>query len=148
MNIWTLLPLLLGTAVVIQGTLNFHLSSAWGLPTVVLVNGTVFFLACVFLYFLARHQPQLLPHFFQIKNVAAIPWYFWIPGLCGFSLVLGVPMAIQNLGATPTFVLIVSAQVLCSFFIDWIHLKQPLSLVRLSGALLVLAGVVLVSFKK
>lgn len=68
-----------------------------------------------------------------------------VPGLCGFVLVLGAPWALQKVGPSTTFVLLVGSQILLSVLVDkWIFDLDP-GWTKWLGASLVLAGAWLVA---
>lgn len=63
-----------------------------------------------------------------------------MPGLMGFFLVLLVPLAIKNLGAFVTLATMMLGQVATSFLWDIYAEGIPISVSRLLGLALVMAG--------
>ena len=146
MNAWMLLPPILGAAVLCQAILNRQFGESLGLATAVLINATVFFAASALLWLGTRMMPDIFPDFLKPgtatfdANAALI-----VPGLCGFLLVLGAPWALQKVGPSKTFVLLVGAQIVLSVLADkWIF-DLDLAWTKWAGASLVLAGAILVA---
>lgn len=144
MNLFYLLPVFLGITVVIQGNLNRQIGSLWGLPTAVLINAAVFFLCSFAFYLHSRAFPESWPEFLRVRpGFSEWSWWYLIPGLCGFSLVLGLPWAFQNIGSAKSFILLVTAQVMMGLLWDAFVSKLAVSPLTLAGAGLTLAGAVL-----
>jgi bacterial/archaeal transporter family-2 protein len=66
-------------------------------------------------------------------------WWI-IPGLCGLTLVAGLPWAVERIGALQTFVVLVAAQIL--FSIVWDQFAEGIAVTtpRVIGAALAIAG--------
>lgn len=141
MNYIFALPLFLGVAVVTQGHLNRQISGDWGLPVAVLINASVFLILSLLFFVASRSFPNLFPDFLQIKSSDTRPgiWYF-IPGLCGFLLVFGLPWAFQNLGSGKTFVLLVSSQILFGMIWDYFISNREINKATLIGAAVTIIG--------
>ena len=81
-------------------------------------------------------------------SVASAPWWAWTGGLLGAFFVLASIILTPRLGAATTIGLILTGQVLASIVIDHFGLiRVPVheaSLPRIIGALLIVAGVVMV----
>ncbi len=67
-------------------------------------------------------MPELFPAFLRPGAAGLdVNATLVVPGLCGFVLVLGAPWAMQNVGPSKTFVLLVGAQIVLSVLADkWI----------------------------
>jgi transporter family-2 protein len=78
------------------------------------------------------------------------PWWVWTGGLLGVTLVIATLGLVSRLGAAFLFALIVVGQMLASVVMDHYGLlgvdRQEVSLLRLVGVALLLAGVVLIRF--
>lgn len=146
MNPWLLLPTLLAAAFLCQAILNRRLSESLGLAGAVLVNASVFFVAAALLWTATRLIPGLFPDFLKPGDTGIDAKAVWIvPGVCGFLWVLGAPWALQNLGPSRTFILLVGSQIVLSVLADrWIFDLEPGWNTWL-GAVLALAGAVLVT---
>lgn len=135
--------LLIGFCVAIQGLLNAGLQARIGLgPT--MVFSTFLVLMTSMGLMLARKETLA----FQWEG---IPWYYLLGGaMTGFSIGLTGIWVYPRLGVTVTSGLVIGAQLLTAILLDhWGAFgiaRQPITLVRLMGVLLIIAGVWL-SFK-
>jgi transporter family-2 protein len=78
---------------------------------------------------------------------AAVPWWAWPSGLCGIAVVMSTLLAAPKLGASVTFAAVIAGQVgvalLCDTF-GWLNYQQQdLSMGRILGAAMLVAGVIL-----
>lgn len=78
----------------------------------------------------------------------ALPWYAWIGGLYGAIFVVAAAWGVPRLGVATTIILMVAGQLLLSLVLDHFGAmgmpKQPISVGRVAGIGLVIAGVLLV----
>lgn len=76
------------------------------------------------------------------------PWWMWLGGICGVVALTGNVLLFSRLGAVETVVLPVAGQILMGLLIDqfgWFHAPtDPLTLVRMIGACVVMAGVMVI----
>lgn len=146
MNLYYVLPLIVGLSVVLQGTFNRGMAFQYGLSTAVLFNAAVFGLFCVLLYAIARYAPNSLPEFLQIKSSeSSFQWKYILPGFCGFLIVLSIPWSLVKIGPANTFVLAVAAQIVLGLVVESIDQQSLPGIMKLSGAALVLVGGIIVS---
>ena len=79
---------------------------------------------------------------------SGVPWWAWLSGMCGIVLVTTTLQAAPKLGASFTFAAIIAGQVGISLLCDtlgWLNYpQQELTAGRVIGALLLVAGVVLI----
>jgi uncharacterized membrane protein YdcZ (DUF606 family) len=145
MNAFLLIPLILGLTVVLQGTLNKKIGESIGLVSAVFINAAIFFILSGILYVVSRWNPSLLPDFLRPKGSLTIEksWYL-VPGICGFVLVTGLPIAIRQLGPAKSFILLISSQILVSLIFDHILGNNTTGL-KVAGALLILIGSMMVT---
>lgn len=146
MSVWIFLPPLLGVTVLCQAILNRQFSESLGLATAVMINATVFFIASALLWISTRMMPELFPEF--LKPGAApldATLTLVVPGLCGFLLVLGAPWALQKVGPSKTFVLLVGSQIIASVLADRFVFGLELDWTKWLGSAIVLLGVLLVT---
>ena len=77
-----------------------------------------------------------------------LPWYAWIGGLYGAIFVVAAAWGVPRLGVATTIILMVAGQLLLSVVLDHFGAmgmpKQPVSLGRVAGFGLVIAGVLMV----
>jgi transporter family-2 protein len=80
--------------------------------------------------------------------LAALPWWGWLGGLVGATYVTSVFLLIPEIGVAPTIALTVAGQQLASLLVDrYGMLRMPrraISTIRLTGVVLLLAGVALI----
>lgn len=142
------LALLLGAAAVFQASLNRQIAVSVGLPAAALLNATVLLLIAALGFSYALTTRSGLPGEADALGVLRhFSWWWCIPGMLGFALVMGLPYAVSKIGALNVFVAVVAAQMVTSLLWDtFVEGVQP-SGMRAVGALLTVAGVLLVSWK-
>ena len=78
----------------------------------------------------------------------ALPWYAWLGGVYGACFVVAAAWGVPRLGVAMTITLMVGGQLLLSLALDHFGAlgvpRQPLTIGRVAGVGLVLAGVLLV----
>ena len=84
----------------------------------------------------------------DIAASRALPWYAWVGGLYGAIFVVAAAWGVPRLGVATTIILMVAGQLLLSVVLDHFGAmgmpKQPISLGRVAGIGLVIAGVLMV----
>jgi len=73
-------------------------------------------------------------------------WWYLLPGICGFALVMGIPWAIPRIGATRVFLFVVVGQMIASLVWDLIVEKKTPDIQRLVGAALAIGGLLVSSW--
>lgn len=144
---WTilLLPMALaaGAAVSTQFGVNNQLRGVVGGPVV--AAAVSFIVGTVALVALALVVDRSLP---SLEAVTSAPWWVWIGGLLGAFYVFASIILTPRLGAATTVGLILTGQLLASVVMDHFGLLrlpvQEITLPRLLGVLLMIAGVFLV----
>jgi bacterial/archaeal transporter family-2 protein len=129
-----------GAAVSFQSAANASLSARIGLGASLIIN-TIIVLLCTFVfYFATRSTATFFP--------AGTPWTLYIGGFCGFSIILAAAYVFPRIGAGPAIALMVLGQGAAALAIDHFGLmglsQAPASLSRISGFMLIVAGVALV----
>jgi len=84
---------------------------------------------------------------FDAAALARVPWWAWTGGLIGAVYVAAATLLIPRMGAAALICLVVFGQVVGSLLLDHfgvLHPRQPIDPLRLIGALLVIAGALLV----
>ena len=83
-----------------------------------------------------------------MKLLSVSPWYVWMGGLLGAIYVSCVIFVNQQQGVALTFALVVAGQIFISLLIDHFGLfgsfVRPLSIPKIIGALMIIAGLVLI----
>jgi transporter family-2 protein len=143
--VWILLPVALAFGIVlpVQFGINSQLSNFVGGP--VAAAAISFVVGTVALAVAALVVQSSLP---ESGSAASAPWWAWTGGLLGAFFVLASIILTPRLGAATTIGLILTGQVLASIVIDHFGLiRVPVheaSFPRIIGALLIVAGVVMV----
>lgn len=80
----------------------------------------------------------------RTNDLAALPFWAWIGGICGVVTLAGVTVAAPRIGAGGTIALVVAGQVIFSLALDHFGFSglvpQPLNLQRALAASLLLSG--------
>jgi bacterial/archaeal transporter family-2 protein len=129
------LPLLIGAVTVVQAGLNRQISPNLGFPLTGVLNN--FSGLCVAVALI------LILYFFSPKGLSrdiSLHWWYFIPGALGMIFVMGTPYAISEIGASRTFILLVSGQMF--FGMVWDHFVQGATIpwMRIIGVALAIAG--------
>jgi len=138
-----LMVVVVGALTPIQATFNARIGAILHNPFYgTTVNFAVGLVAMLVL--LALLRPELPGP----KQFTAIPAYLYLSGIIGIMLVTSLIIAVPKIGAATAIMGLVVGQMLTSMLIDqngWLGVPvHPVSLSRLSGALLLLAGLYLV----
>mgnify|MGYP002783574715 FL=1 len=145
MPFWLVLlfAVVIGTSLPVQAGLNAQLARAAGHPVwsalISFAVGTVSLIA----YVVVTRLPSG-----SLTNLRTLPWYAWLGGVIGAVYVPSVLLLLPRLGLALSFSLIIAGQLFISLLLDhfgWLGLPtQPISAGRIVGALLLIAGVVLI----
>jgi bacterial/archaeal transporter family-2 protein len=146
MNPTLLLPILLvlvaGSMVALQAPTNAMLAKAGGSPVLAaLISFGVGTAALLGVWLASGNRPAS-------SAFAGLPWYAWIGGLYGAFFVAVAAYASPRIGLATLITVGIAGQIAMALWLD--HLgalglpREPISLGRIAGALLVVAGVVLV----
>jgi transporter family-2 protein len=129
-----------GAATAFQAAANAGLSSRIGLGAALVVN-TVIVLIASLIFYLARGQ-------FGSIFPSGTPWILYLGGVCGFLIILSLAFVFPRVGAAVAIALVVLGQGIGALAIDHYGLlgmpREPLTLFRVAGLLLVGGGIVLI----
>lgn len=144
-----MIPVGMGAAAVLQAGLNRQIGGAWGLPIATLMNSMILTLAAIGTYLFVRFSGWGVPELFRIRDgFPRISWWYFVPGILGFTLISGMPYSIARIGALKTFVFFIGAQLVMSIVWDlWVE-KIPISWSRVTGIVLVFLGSLLVVIRR
>lgn len=149
MNWSMLIPLLIGCAGILQGTLNRQVATHIGVAQATLITNAVTVLICICFYFLVKSSPALVPEFFQVKApITTYKWWFIFPPIFGFCIIAGMPFAFAKLGAVKVTVLLIAAQMATSVVWDIFVEGIGINLMKLAGIIFALISVVFVTLAK
>ncbi len=136
-----LFSVMAGVFAVIQSGLNKIISDSWGFSSALLLNGLVFLVFNFLLFTLVYFQPQIFPAGFQIQGSFANFKFWWVlPGLCGFMLVMGLAVAFSQVGAVQAIVICIAAQIIASTLWDIFVDGKELGMMRLAGTVVTFVG--------
>ena len=141
--LYLLVCLLAGALMPLQAGVNAQLARWVGHPvSASLVSFAVGTLA-LFAYALATRPGMPAP-----SALAAAPWWAWVGGLFGAVFVTAAAAFAPRLGAATFISITIAGQVLVSILLDHFGVvgfaARPVTAPRLLGALLLIAGVLLV----
>jgi transporter family-2 protein len=84
-----------------------------------------------------------------LAAVQGVRWYQWTGGALGMVYIAAITFSLQRVGAASLFALVVTGQLLTALLFDQLGLlgltRSPLTLSRLAGALLLVAGAYLLN---
>ena len=141
-----LVPILLvfvaGGMVAIQAPTNAMLSRAGGSALLAaLISFSVGTVALLLTWLASSNRPGA-------AAFAQVPWYGWLGGLYGAVFVAVAAYAVPKIGVASLIMVGIAGQIVMSLWLDHIGAlglpREPVNLGRIAGALLVLAGVILV----
>ncbi len=141
--LYLLVCLVAGALMPLQAGVNAQLARWVGHPvTASLVSFAVGTLA-LFAY-AAGTRPQLP----TLSALASAPWWVWVGGLFGAVFVTAAAAFAPRLGAATFISITIAGQVLVSILLDHFGVvgfaARPVTALRLLGALLLVAGVLLI----
>ncbi len=146
MNPAMLLPVLLvfvaGGMVALQAPTNSMLARAGGSPVLAaLISFTVGTTALLLVWLASGSRPGA-------AAFESLRWYAWLGGIYGAIYVAVAAFAAPRIGLASLITIGIAGQVVMAMWLDHIGAlglpKEPVNLVRVAGAFLVIAGVVLV----
>ena len=141
-----LIPILLvfiaGAMVAIQAPTNAMLAKAGGSPILAaLISFMVGTVALFVVWIGTGNRPGT-------SAFAGLPWYAWIGGLYGAVFVAVAAYAAPKIGVAALITIGIAGQIAMALWLDHVGAmglaREPINVSRVLGALLVVAGVVLV----
>lgn len=147
MSSYLAIPIAIGLAVVVQGILNRQIGLNWGLSAAVLLNAVVFLFLCAGLYLWTRWTSEPLPSYLKFPEGPSSPPAYWylIPGLCGFFIVVGVPISLFQVGPTKTFIILIVSQIVFSLVMEKFISGDTPGFLKIAGGILAVIGAALVA---
>jgi len=146
MNPATLFPVLLvllaGAMIALQAPTNAMLAKAGGSPVLAaLISFAVGTLALFFAWLASGHRPGMKPF-------GELPAYAWIGGVYGAIYVAVAAYAAPRIGLAALITIGIAGQVAMALLLDHVGAlglpRDPITIGRVAGVVLVIAGVVLV----
>jgi len=137
--LFALIAVVAGVAASIQAAANAGLSSRIGLGAALVVNTSIVLFGTLVFYFARSPQGSFFPF--------GTPWSLYVGGVCGFVIILSLAFVFPKIGAAVAIALVVLGQGAAALAIDHFGLlgmpKEPVTLARIAGLLLVGGGVAL-----
>lgn len=137
-----ILALLAGALTAIQAPTNAMLGKAGGSPILAALISFLVGTAALAAYVLLSATRV------TIADFRGLPWYAWIGGLYGAFFVAVAAFAAPRLGVGILLTAVIAGQLVAALMLDHFGLigleRQPVTITRLAGVGLVLAGAVLV----
>ena len=146
MNLAMAFPILLvlfgGAMIAVQAPTNAMLAKAGGSPVLAaLISFAVGTVALLVTWLASGNRPAS-------SAWSGLPWYAWLGGLYGAFFVAITAYAAPRIGLASLITIGVAGQIAAALWLDHIGAlglpREPISLGRVAGALLVVAGVILV----
>jgi transporter family-2 protein len=129
-----------GVAGAFQAAANAGLSSRIGLGAALVVNTSIVLLGTLAFYFARGSHGSFFP--------SGAPWSLYVGGVCGFVIIVSLASVFPKIGAAVAIALVVLGQGAAALAIDHFGLmgmpKEPVTLARVAGLLLVGGGVALI----
>jgi transporter family-2 protein len=129
-----------GVAASLQPAANAGLAARIGLGATLVINSIIVLLGSLGFYVICGQYGSFF--------AADAPWGLYIGGLCGFIIILSLPFIFPKIGAAVTIALFILGQGVAALVIDHFGLlgmpKEPITLARVAGLLLVGGGLALI----
>ena len=138
-----MMALISGAILPIQAIINFRLSKNVGGPIIAAFISFAVGTIGLLLYLIISKQ-------FNFRDLITqpSPWWIWIGGLLGTFYVAAIVMLVPRLGVALAFSLVIAGQTITAIIFDhfgWLGVAiREISLGKIIGALLLIAGVVLI----
>jgi len=137
-----MIGLVIGIGLPIQTSINSRLKVSLGSPFLAsLTSFTVGTILLAIITLIADHSL-----FFPLKMFTEQPVWLWIGGVFGVTYLTANILLFPKLGSVQTVIMPVLGQIIMGLIVDnfglFYSLKDPLTLIRILGAILVLLGVI------
>ncbi|MCB9990561.1 MAG: DMT family transporter [Rhodospirillales bacterium] len=141
--LFLVLPLIIGIFLPLQPVINARTSEILGHPLWgTAVNFSVGLIVALTALAILR-IPVPVP-----AAIAAVPWWGWLGGVLGASLVTTALLCVPKIGVALTMALLIAGQMIASLLLDHFNvlpgIDRPVTTLRFLGAILMIAGVVLI----
>lgn len=145
-NLYVLLGLVAGAGVTIQAVLNSRLRVSLGSPFWAATTQFVVGLASIILVAVLTRQPAPVT-----SGLSRLPWFLWTGGIFGATFIFSSIVLTPKLGAALMITSTIVGQLTIAIVLDhygWLGVAVvPLSMTRVLGAVFLLLGVMLMSWK-
>jgi transporter family-2 protein len=138
--VFAALAIAAGVAAAVQAATNAGLSKATGLGPALVVNTVVVLSGAIGLWAATGARTTFFP--------AGASWTLYLGGLCGFAIIASLAFVFPRIGAAYAVALMIGGQCVAALAIDHLGLvgmpRDPLTLQRIIGVALVVAGAVVI----
>jgi len=142
--LFVVMALLTGVVIAVQTGINSQLREFLASPLQAVFVSFMVGTAVVALALVAKRDPP------PLAKWASMPWWMWLGGLCGLFIVSTNIIVVPRLGAALLTSLAIAGQLTTALVLDHYGAfgfpVHQLSLARVAGAVLLLAGVVLIRY--
>jgi transporter family-2 protein len=142
--LFVVMALLTGVVIAVQTGINSQLRSFLASPLQAVFVSFMVGTAVVALALVAKREPP------PLAKWASMPWWMWLGGLCGLFIVSTNIIVVPRLGAALLTSLAIAGQLTTALALDHYGAfgfpVHHISLPRVAGAVLLLAGVVLIRY--
>ncbi len=127
-----------------QAGMNKVVADSLGFTASLLFNGVFFLLFNLIFFVFVYLKPKMVAQEFVIQwALSDFRWWWVVPGLMGFILVMGLAVSVGRIGAVQTIVISIAAQIFASIAWDIAQGDHEINKLRLAGAFVTLVGAVL-----
>ena len=131
-----------GAMLALQAPTNAMLARAGGSPVLAaLISFAVGTIALLVVWLLSGNRPSS-------AQFGTLPWYAWMGGFYGAFFVAIAAYGAPRIGVAPLITISIAGQIAMALWLDHIGAlglpREPINLARVLGALLVVAGVIVV----
>ena len=142
--LFVVMALLTGVVFAVQTGINSQLRAFLASPLQAVFVSFIVGTAVVALALVAKREPP------PLAKWASMPWWMWVGGLCGLFIVSTNIIVVPRLGAALLTSLAIAGQLATALALDHYGAfgfpVHQISLPRVAGAVLLLAGVVLIRY--
>lgn len=142
--LFVVMALLTGVVIAVQTGINSQLRAFLASPLQAVFVSFMVGTAVVALALVAKREPP------PLAKWASMPWWMWLGGLCGLFIVSTNIIVVPRLGAALLTSLAIAGQLTTALALDHYGAfgfpVHHISLPRVAGAVLLLAGVVLIRY--
>ncbi|CAG5009588.1 Inner membrane protein YdcZ [Dyadobacter sp. CECT 9275] len=135
---------LIGISNTVQSGVNVQLRESLGNPILAAVSSFFVGLVVLLIAFVCFNQSPVP----SIQEIKSIPWTRFLGGLMGAFYVLTVVFIVRDIGPANMICLVVAGQMIAAMTIDHFGLQgfaiHQITLPRIAGAILLVAGVYLI----
>ncbi len=139
-----LLSVIVGLSIVLQNGLNHRISHTLSMGTILTANCIISLALSVGLLLITRLYPEWVPDTFRptssTLSQAMSRWWILIPGVCGFLIILSMPVAIGKIGVLKVLAIVIAIQLGGGMLWDYAVEGITPSLQRIAGSIITLAG--------